>query len=98
MPRFFNPPTIWKPISAFSMGVVQGEGRIVHWKGQVPLDKDGQIVGANDMHAQVRQTLDNIRAVLAHVGGDLGDVISLTHYVTDIRAFLLTKEVREHYF
>ena len=95
MPRFFNPPTIWKPFSAFSMGVVQGDGRIVHLKGQVPLDRDGQVVGQRDMHAQVRKTLENIRDTLVHVGGDLGDVLSLTHYVTDIRAFMATREVRQ---
>jgi hypothetical protein len=33
MPAFFNPPTIWKPFSVFSMGAVQGDGRIVHLKG-----------------------------------------------------------------
>jgi 2-iminobutanoate/2-iminopropanoate deaminase len=98
MPRFFNPPTIWKPFSAFSMGVVQGDGRIVHLKGQIPFDRDGHVVGPGDMHAQVRQTLENIRDVLAHVGGDLRDVLSLTHYVTDVRAFQSTRDVREHFF
>jgi enamine deaminase RidA (YjgF/YER057c/UK114 family) len=98
MPRFFNPPTVWKPFSAFSMGVVQGDGRIVHLKGQVPLDLEGQVVGQGDMHAQVRQTLDNIKATLAHVGGELHDILSLTHYVIDIRAFMATKDVRMAYF
>ena len=98
MPRFFNPPTVWKPFSAFSMGVVQGDGRIVHLKGQVPLDLKGDVVGPGDMHAQVRKTLENIRDTLAHVGGEMRDVISLTHYVTDIRAFMGTREVRESFF
>jgi len=98
MPRFFNPPTVWKPFSVFSMGVVQGDGRIVHLKGQVPLDREGNVVGPGDMQAQLRQTLDNIRTMLAHVGGELRDVLSLTHYVTDIRAFMGTKDVRLSYF
>ena len=98
MPRFFNPPTIWKPFSAFSMGVVQGDGRIVHLKGQVPLDTDGQVVGPGDMLVQVRKTLENIRDTLVHVGGGLGDILSLTHYVTDIRAFMMTRELRQEFF
>ena len=98
MPRFFNPPNVWKPFGAFSMGVVQGDGRIVHLKGQVPLDLDGNVVGSGDMLAQMRKTLENIRDVLAHVGGEIRDVISLTHYVTDIRAFLGTRELRESFF
>lgn len=74
MPRFFNPPTVWKPFSAFSMGVVQGDGRIVHLKGQVPLGLKGDVVGPGDMHAQVRKTLENIRDTLAHVGGEMREV------------------------
>ncbi|MBM3549502.1 MAG: RidA family protein [Alphaproteobacteria bacterium] len=98
MPRFFNPPTVWKPFSTFSMGAVQGDGRIVHLKGQFPLDLEGQVVGPGDMHTQVRQTLDNVKAMLSHVGGELRDIFSMTHHVTDIRAFMGTKEVRESYF
>lgn len=98
MPQFFNPPTIWKPFGAFSMGVVQGDGRIVHLKGQVPLDIDGRTVGHRDMHVQTRKVLENIRDTLAHVGGEMRDVLSLTHYVTDIRSFMTTRELREEFF
>lgn len=98
MPRFFNPPTVWKPFGAFSMGVVQGDGRVVHLKGQVPLDPDGNIVGHRDMHQQTRKVLENIRDVLAHVGGEMKDVLSLTHYVTDIRAFMTTGALRREFF
>lgn len=29
----FNPPDVWAPFGAFSMAVVQGEGRVVYLKG-----------------------------------------------------------------
>lgn len=98
MPQRFNPPEVWQPFGAFAMGVVQGEGRVVHLKGQVALDRDGEVVGAGDMAAQVRQVLENIRAVLAHVGGEMGDVISLTQYTTDIEAFMGCGPIRAAYF
>ena len=82
MAEAVNPPEVWAPFGAFSMAVIQGDGRIVHLKGQVALDRDGQPVGAGDMRAQVRQTLDNIRDVLAALGGQLRDVISLVNYAT----------------
>ncbi|AXF25121.1 enamine deaminase RidA [Burkholderia pyrrocinia] len=93
-----NPPEVWAPFGAFSMAVIQGDGRIVHLKGQVALDRDGQVVGAGDMRAQVRQTLDNIRAVLAAMGGRMQDVISLVHYATDIDAFMQAGDLRKTYF
>ena len=93
-----NPPEVWQPFGAFSMAVVQGDGRVVHLKGQVALDRDGNIVGRGDMQAQVRQTLENIRAVLGHFGGTLADVVALTHHVTDIEAFMAAGAVRQAFF
>ncbi|NHL69455.1 RidA family protein [Burkholderia ambifaria] len=98
MAEAVNPPELWAPFGAFSMAVVQGDGRIVHLKGQVALDKDGHVVGAGDMRAQVRQTLGNIRDVLAAMGGQMQDVISLVHYATDINAFMQAGDIRETFF
>jgi len=80
------------------MGAVIGTGTVVHLKGQVALDRDGAIVGKGDMAAQVRQVHDNIKAVLAHVGGRMGDIVSLTQYTTDIEAFMACGEIRMAYF
>ena len=94
----FNPPTVWQPFGAFSMAAIEGNGRIVHLKGQVALDRDGHIVGKGDMRAQTRQVLENIQEVLAAVGGRMEDVLSLTHYVTDIRAFAGVADIRREFF
>lgn len=98
MARHFNPPDVWQPFGAFSMTVTQGGGQVVHLKGQVALDPEGRIVGPGDMAAQVRQTLENIRAVLAHFGGTMADIVSLTHYTTDIEAFMQAGPVRRDFF
>jgi enamine deaminase RidA (YjgF/YER057c/UK114 family) len=94
----FNPAGMWQPFGVFSMGVVQGDGRVVHLKGQVALDKDGHVVGKADMRAQTRKTLENIQAVLAAVGGEMRDLVSLTHHVTDIDQFLKTADLRREFF
>ncbi len=65
----------------------------MHLKGQVALDASGAIIGAGDMRAQVRQVLANIKSVLAAIGGRMSDVVSLTHYTTDIQAFMQTAEI-----
>ncbi|WP_175716212.1 RidA family protein [Burkholderia anthina] len=94
MAEAVNPTNLWAPFGAFSMAVIQGDGRIVHLKGQVALDRDGHVVGAGDMRAQVRQTLGNIRDVLGAMGGRMQDVISLVHYATDIDAFMQAGDIR----
>ena len=98
MAEHFNPPGVWQPFGAFSLAVAQGEGRVLHLKGQVALDPEGRVVGPGDMAAQLRQVLENIRAVLASVGGRPGDVISLTHYTTDIEAFMACGPIRAEFF
>lgn len=93
-----NPPNVWTPFGAFSMAVIQGDGQIVHLKGQVSLDRSGQIVGAGDMRAQVRQVLENIASVLASMGGQMGDVVSLVHYATNIEEFMAAGDIRKAFF
>lgn len=94
----FNPPDVWAPFGAFSLGVVQGDGQVVYLKGQVALDAEGQIVGRDDMPAQLRQVLENLQKVLAHVGGTLGDIVALNQFVTDIEAFMAAGAVRKQFF
>jgi len=93
-----DPIGVWEPFGAFSLAAIQGDGRIVHLKGQVALDRDGKVVAAGDMRAQTRQVLENIRAVRAALGGGMEDVLSLTHYVTDIDAFAGVGDLRREFF
>ena len=94
----FNPDDIWKPFGAFSMAVVQGTGRVVHLKGQVSLNDDGNVVGKGDIEVQVTQVLENIQTVLASFGGRMEDIYSLTHHVTNIDEFMKTGHIRNKYF
>ena len=62
------------------------------------LDKAGKLVGRGDMRVQLRQALENLKAVLANLGGEMGDMISLTHYTTDIDQFMAASDLRRGYF
>ena len=93
-----NPVGVWPPFGAFSVAVIQGDGQIVHLKGQVSLDKNSEVVGPNDMRAQVRQVLENIRDVLASMGGKMNDIVSLVHYATDIEQFMGASDIRKEFF
>ena len=94
----FNPDSIWKPFGAFSQAVVQGSGKVVHLKGQVALDREGNVVGKGDIEAQVTRVLENIKTLLGEFGGRMEDIYSLTHHVTDIEQFMTTGHIRNQYF
>src|SRR3954466_1462854 len=98
MAESFDSPDVWTPFGAFSMAVIQGPGQIVWLKGQVALDKPGKLVGPGDMRVQLRQVLENLKAVLATRGGEMGDLISLPHYTTDIEQFMAAGDIRRGYF
>ncbi len=98
MAHSFNPPDVWKPFGAFSHAVIAGSGRCVSLKGQVALDKDGQIVGEGSMELQVRQVLHNISDVLAALGGRMSDIVSLNQFTTDIEAFMRCGAIRQEAF
>ena len=94
----YNPPEVWQPFGAFSMAAMPGDGQLVFLKGQVALDRNGALVGEGDMRAQLRQVLENIQAVLASLGGEMIDVISLTQHTTDIGAFMACGDIRQACF
>jgi 2-iminobutanoate/2-iminopropanoate deaminase len=94
----FNPADLWQSFGVFSMGAVQGDGVLVHLKGQIALDTEGKVVAKGDMREQTRKTLENIRTVLACVGGEMQDIVSVTHHVTDIEAFMKTADIRREFF
>jgi enamine deaminase RidA (YjgF/YER057c/UK114 family) len=70
--------------------VVASGTRVVMTAGAVPLDADGNLVGAGEVRAQARQTLDNLMRQLAAVGATGEDVLKTTVYVASTdRADLL---------
>ena len=98
MANGFNPPQVWQPFGAFSMGMIPRDGQIIYLKGQVALDIGGRLIGKSDMRAQTLKTLENIETVLASVGGKMSDVISLVQYTIDIDEFMNTGDIRKQFF
>jgi enamine deaminase RidA (YjgF/YER057c/UK114 family) len=74
-PALFPPPTY-----AHSVVVEAGE-RLVFTAGGVPLDRDGNLVGAGDRVRQAEQVLANLSEQLREAGTDLEHVVNTTVYV-----------------
>lgn len=79
--------------------VLVGSGRpLVFVSGQVSRDKDGRVVGAGDMRAQIRQVGENLLTALDAAGLKLEDLVKTTTYVTDIDEFFKHADLRHTYF
>jgi enamine deaminase RidA (YjgF/YER057c/UK114 family) len=51
--------------------------------GQLPVDSEGQVVGANDFDRQCEQVYANIGSILRGLGADFSNVVQFTTYITD---------------
>ena len=75
-----NAPALSQP-PGYSHVVVASGSRLVTTAGAVPLDAEGNLVGAGDLLVQARQTLENLASALEAVGARGRDVIKTTVYV-----------------
>lgn len=64
--------------------VIEGATRQVVCAGQTAVDGQGNPQHPGDMRAQISLALDNLEAVLAGAGMDLGNVTRLGVYATDV--------------
>ncbi|MEO1139116.1 MAG: RidA family protein [Pseudomonadota bacterium] len=88
-----NPPGTW-PRDGFPMNhaVVEPDGRRVHLTGQVAWDENGALIGGDDAEAQTLAALDHIERILASMGGEMKDIVSLnTNYTRDQDKEAITK-------
>jgi len=73
-------------------------GNLLITSGQIPLDPhSGEIVG-QDIQAQARQVMENLKAVLKAGGAELGQVMKTTCFLNDMNDFLAFNEVYQEYF
>lgn len=94
--RFLSPDTLPRPFG-YSHVVDVPAGRIVFLSGQVPLDAAGNLVGAGDFGAQVRQVFENLTAALAAADASWSDVVKLDYFVRDIGEVAALRAIRDEY-
>jgi enamine deaminase RidA (YjgF/YER057c/UK114 family) len=87
-----------KPVANYKMATRMGGGRLLYIAGQVAWDASGNIVGKGDVAAQAKQVFQNLRGVLQAAGGDLGNLMKVTTYITKIEDFPAVAQVRSSVF
>ena len=73
-------------------------GNTIYVSGQLPIDPGTGSFAGEDITAQTRQSLENIRAVLRAAGADLENVVKTTVLLADIKEFEAMNEVYGKYF
>jgi enamine deaminase RidA (YjgF/YER057c/UK114 family) len=96
--EFINPDGVPK-VPSYSQAVAVTGGKTIYISGQVSVNANGETVGAGDLAKQVKQTLENLKTVLAASGATFGDVVKLTYFVKDFKpeTLSLIREIRGEY-
>lgn len=70
---------------------------LVFISGQVPLNADGELVGAGDVEAQTRQVFSNLTAALEAADVGWPDVVKLNYFLRDVSALPTVRAVRDSF-
>jgi len=71
----------------------------VFLSGQIPLDAtSGEMVGGDDVEAQARQVMRNLKAVLEAAGSGFAKVVKTTIYLTDLGDFAAVNKIYGSFF
>ena len=85
-----------EPMSHFTDAV--RAGGFLHVSGVIAVDAEGNLVGGDDVVAQTRQVLENMRAILEAGGCGFEDVVKVTVFLTNIDDRPLINPVRQGVF
>ena len=73
-------------------------GNTIYVSGQLPIDPATGAFAGDDIRAQTRQSLTNIRSILEAAGADMSKVVKTTVLLNDIADFGAMNEVYAEFF
>jgi len=80
-----NPDWPWAEKFGFHLGI--RVENTVYVSGTVAWDRDGNIVGQDNMLEQSRQAFLNVKEILAEAGATMDDVVKINAFLTDINRY-----------
>ena len=80
-----NPDWPWAEKFGFHLGI--RVENTVYVSGTVAWDRDGNIVGQDNMLEQSRQAFSNVKEILAEAGATMDDVGKINAFLTDINRY-----------
>lgn len=83
-------------IGTYSQAIRAGD--LVFLSGQIPLDPATMKVVEGDFEARARRVFENLSAVAKAAGGDLGDIVKITVFLTDLDNFATVNSVMQEFF
>lgn len=92
-------PKLSEPLGIYSQAIeVSKPERLIFVSGFTSRDKEGNVVGKDDIKVQTDNVLTNMKHILEEAGATMNDVVKMTLYIKDMNMFDEIHEVRAKYF
>ncbi len=85
-----------KAIGPYSQGIKAGN--MIFTSGQLPMNTSTGKLVQDDIKSEARQSLTNLKEVLAEGGATLNDVVKVTVFIKDMNQFGQINEVYAEFF
>lgn len=85
-------------LGPYSAATIAPATRAIHVSGQLPIDPATGEFAGEDIQAQTRQSLTNIKNILEAAGASMADVAEVTVLLDDIADFGAMNEVYGEFF
>jgi enamine deaminase RidA (YjgF/YER057c/UK114 family) len=93
--KISNVEALGLPLGQYSHVTRVKASEFLYIAGQLPTNREGQVVGADDFDAQCTQVFANIETVLKSCGAGWGNVVEFTTYMVhsqDIPKFMIFRK------
>ncbi|MDP4262821.1 MAG: RidA family protein [Bacteroidota bacterium] len=96
--KYVNPASIARPKGySATVQIDLGNCRMILISGQVPLDKQGDLVGKDNFAQQAQQTFSNIKSIVEDAGGTMGNIVKINYYITDMSKLQVLRDTRDKF-
>lgn len=96
--KLVNPASVATPRGYSQVAQIDlGKVTMLLISGQVPLDKNGNLVGKDDFAKQTEQTFINIRNIIKEAGGNMNHLAKLTYFIRDVSKIQDVRDTRDKF-
>ncbi|MGL5698132.1 MAG: enamine/imine deaminase [Kluyvera sp.] len=72
-------------------------GKMVFTSGQIPVDPQSGTI-PDDVASQARLSLENVKAIVTAAGLEVGSIVKMTVFITDLNDFAIINQVYQQFF
>lgn len=96
--KLVNPTSVATPKGYSQVAQIDlGNVTMLFIAGQVPLDKQGNLIGKDDFAKQTEQVFINIKNIIEEAGGTMNHLAKLTYFIRDVSKIQVLRDARDKF-